>query len=374
MEADLVQFSLRRTKANEQCPEPRIELTFKIGQVTLHTRPDSFQSLVDALNYYIDGLDLRPLIKEAPETAGPDSLRGDPSRDLDEEEDGVFEQAEENAPHDLLASVDETMFGNHLPGFFLVFFLLIFNNSLTSLFSLLILLTVKEKLQKLAQQARNHEEFTDITHDHETMDFVEGFYPDETATSLIEPVGRPKSPGANLLASFTPLSAAAPLRPRSPRHARASLEDINVDVYVDDDMIDGGGTWDGMTEYGKSSQEKGKGREIPKPRQAHREFDFMGPSSSSFDRDPLSHIPAPDVWISDDPEDVEPVREEIPWDAPPDLEGSSSLGQFASSPGTLFSRNLISPFFFFFFSFSFQRGLRPTTHRMRSSESWMKAT
>jgi len=192
------------------------------------------------------------------------------------------------------------------------------------------LFAVKEKLQKMALQSRNHEEFTDITHDHETMDFVEGFYPDEdqTDTSIIEPVGRSKSPGANLLASFTPLASAAPLRPRSPRHARASLEDINVDVYVDDDMIDGGGTWDGMTEYGKSSQEKGKGREIPKPKQGRREFDFMGPSSSgSLDRDPLSHIPAPDVWISDDPEDVEPEREEIPWDAPPELDGSSSLGQ-----------------------------------------------
>ena len=119
-----MQLSLRRTKANELCSEPRIELTFKIGQVTLHTRPDSFQSLVDALNYYIDALDLRPLIKEAPETTvGPDSLRSDPSRDLDEEEEGIFEQAEENTPHDLLASVDETMFGNHLPGLLCFVFL-----------------------------------------------------------------------------------------------------------------------------------------------------------------------------------------------------------------------------------------------------------
>lgn len=299
MEADLIQLTLRRTKAIEQFPHPKMELSFKFGQVTLHTRPDSFVSLTDAINYYLDGLDLRPLIKEPLESASQEHLRQDRSMEGDDE-DELFQNAEDNAPHDLLASVDETMFGNPIP--------------------------VKEKLQMFAQQARNHEEFTDITHDHETMDFVEGFYP-AARNSIIEPV-HAKPSDLNLLASYAPsTSSSSSSRNRNEKAhlpQADSLEDLNMDVYVDEDMIDGGGTWDGMTEYEQKSapgkgKGKGKGNFVNEPR------DYLS-NPGGFGADLLSRVPGPDVWVSDDPEDIEPTTEQIPWDAPPDIEDSSSLG------------------------------------------------
>jgi hypothetical protein len=118
VESDLVQFSLRRTKGNDQVPDPKMELNFKIGQVILHTRPDSFQSFVDAINYYLDGLDLRPLVKEAPDPTSQDFPKRDFSHDTmgGEEDEGVYQAASDSMPQDLLASVDETMFGNPIPG------------------------------------------------------------------------------------------------------------------------------------------------------------------------------------------------------------------------------------------------------------------